>query len=276
MKKDITTKDTIKTITQDIAKYILELEVTDIEFVDKELQRIEKREADIVALCKVNGTKAILHLEIQNDNDKTMHHRMLRYYTDIKQRFDTLEIYQFVVYIGKAKLSMKSEISEERLHFSYNIVDMHTIDCQKFLKMDNPDALVLSILCDFKERSELDVLSYILKRLEELTKDDTHRHGKYMLILETLSSNRNLQKSLKEAEEMLRDIKLEELPSYQIAMERGKEKWVSQGISEGLSQGISQGIIKTAITMIDKFKLSVEDVAKELNISLDELKKHLK
>jgi len=55
MKKDITTKETIKTITQDIAKYILELEVTDIEFVDKELQRIEKREADIVALCNVNG-----------------------------------------------------------------------------------------------------------------------------------------------------------------------------------------------------------------------------
>ncbi len=31
MKKDITTKDTIKTITQDIAKYILEIEVTEIE-----------------------------------------------------------------------------------------------------------------------------------------------------------------------------------------------------------------------------------------------------
>lgn len=59
MKKDITTKETIKTITQDISKYILELDVTDIEFVDKELQRIEKREADIVALCKVDNTKAI-------------------------------------------------------------------------------------------------------------------------------------------------------------------------------------------------------------------------
>ena len=43
MKKDITTKDTIKTITQDISKYILNLDVTDIEFVDKELQRVEKR-----------------------------------------------------------------------------------------------------------------------------------------------------------------------------------------------------------------------------------------
>jgi len=30
MKKDITAKDTIKTITQDIAKHILELDVTNI------------------------------------------------------------------------------------------------------------------------------------------------------------------------------------------------------------------------------------------------------
>ena len=85
-----------------------------------------------------------------------------------------------------------------------------------------------------------------------------------MLILETLSTNRDLKAKLEEAEEMLRDIKYEDLPSYEIGMERG------------LSQGLSQGIIKTAITMIHKFKLSVEDVAKELNISLDELKKHLK
>jgi hypothetical protein len=63
---------------------------------------------------------------------------------------------------------------------------------------------------------------------------------------------------------MLRDVKIEDLPSYQLVLERG------------LSKGLSQGIITTAITMINKFKLSVEDVAKELNISLDELKKHLK
>ena len=241
MKKDITTKDTIKTITQDIAKYILELEVTDIEFVDKELQRIEKREADIVALCSINGEKAILHLEIQNDNDKTMHHRMLRYYTDIKQRFNTLPVYQYLVYIGKPKLSMKSKIVEPSLNFSYNIVDMHMIDCQKFLTMDSPDALVLAILCDFKDRDEKDVITYIITRLRELTKDDSHKLGKYLLTLEELSTNRNLQNTLEEVERMLRDMKIEELPGYKIALERGEER------------GLSQGIIETAITMIKKF-----------------------
>lgn len=267
MKKDITTKDTIKTITQDIAKYILELNVTDVEFIDKELLRIEKREADIVALCKIDGKEAILHLEIQNSNDNVMADRMLRYYLDIKRTYKNIEIHQYCIYIGKAKLSMKKEIVESNLSFSYNIVDMHTIDCQKFLTMNSPDALVLSILCDFKGRDELEILIYITKRLEELTKDDEHQLGKYMLILETLSTNRDLKAKLKEAEEMLRDVKMEDLPSYEIGMERG--------IADGLSQGLSQGMIKTAIMMIQKFKLSVEDVAKELNISLDELKKHL-
>ncbi len=260
MKKDITTKDTIKTITQDIAKYILELEVTNIEFVDKELQRIEKREADIVAKCYVDGKEAILHLEIQNDNDKTMHHRMLRYYTDIKQRFDKLPIYQFVVYIGKPKLKMQDSIVETNLNFSYNIVDMHTIDCQKFLTMDTPDALVLAILCDFKDKNEKDVITYIITRLRELTKDDSHQLGKYLLTLEELSTNRNLYNIIKEVESMLKDMKFEDLPSYEIGMERG----------------ITKGVIQTAIAMIKEFNLSVEVVAKKLNISIDELKKHLK
>ena len=176
MKKDITTKDTIKTITQDIAKYILELDVKDITFVDKELQRIEKREADIVALCKVNGKKAILHLEIQNDNDKTMNKRMLRYYTEIKLRFDNIKIYQYLIYIGKAKLSMSDNIIEDNINYKYNIIDMHKIDCEKFLAMNNPDALVLSILCDFKDKNEIDILSYILKKLEEFTQDNEHLH----------------------------------------------------------------------------------------------------
>jgi len=138
--------------------------------------------------------------------------------------------------------------------------------------MDSPDALVLSILCDFKGRDELDILLYITKRLEELTRDDEHKLGKYMLILETLSTNRDLKDKLKEAEEMLRDIRYEDLPSYEIGMERGMER----GIQRGIQRGLSQGVIKTAITMINKFKLSVEDVSEELNISIDELKKHLK
>ena len=267
MQKDITSKETIKAITEDIAKYILDIQISDIEFIDKELQRIEKREADIVALCKINGIKSILHLEIQNNNDNTMHKRMLRYYSDIISRYDNIPIHQYLIYIGKAKLSMKNKIVEQNLKFRYNLIDMHEIDCEKFLQMDTPDAIVLSILCDFKGRDELELLLYITRRLEELTRDDEHRLGKYMLILETLSTNRDLKDKLKEAEEMLREIKYEDLPSYEIGMERGIER--------GEKRGVAKGMIETAITMIKEFNLSIEAVSKKLNISIDELKKHL-
>ncbi len=91
------------------------------------------------------------------------------------------------------------------------------------IKLDTPDTLVLSILCDFKGKDERDILLYIIKRLEELV-DDTNELGKYMLMLETLSENRNLKNKLKEAENMLREIKFENLPSYEIGLEQEIKK----------------------------------------------------
>jgi predicted transposase YdaD len=264
MQKDITTKETIKAITYDIATYILNLKMSqEFEFVDKELKFIEKREADIVVLCHIEGIESILHLEIQNSNDKEMSLRMLRYYLDIKRRYPKTPIYQYVVYIGKPKLAMHDFVKDQQIAYSYNLIDMHTIDCEALIKLDTPDALVLSILCDFKEREALDVLTFILKRLDSLLKEDEYNFKKYSLILETLSQNRELKETLKEAEEMLREIKLENLPSYEIGLERG------------LEQGLSQGAVETAITMIREFNLSVEEVAKRLKLPLDELVKYM-
>lgn len=228
MRKDIISKEAILAITQDIAHYILNLDVKDIHFVDKELKRIEKREADIVAKCKINNQTQILHLEIQNNNDATMPRRMLRYYTDIKTQFKALEINQYLIYIGKDKLNMPDTLIDKNLNYHYNIVDMHDIDCEALIKLDTPDALVLSILCDFKGKKELDVLLYLVKRLQTLTQNDEHRLSKYLLMLETLSDNRDLKQQLKEAQTMLREINYERLPSYEIGMERGMQQGVSK------------------------------------------------
>ena len=93
-----------------------------------------------------------------------------------------------------------------------------------------------------------------------------------MLMLETLSENRDLKEKLEKAEEMLRYIKMEDLPSYSL----GYKKAILNEKDAWLSQGLSQGLIDTAIMMIKEFNLSVEAVAKKLNISIDEIKNHLK
>ena len=271
MKKDIISKDIVEAIAKDIATYLLGLQISEIEFVQQEMLRVEKREADTVLLCKINGTPAILHLEFQNNNDSSMPIRMLRYFTDIRQRYNKRPIYQYVIYIGKDALNMPDHLREQSLEYRYNLVDMHKIDCETLLALDNPDALVLAVLCDFKEKNEKDVLTYIVQRLNQLVGNDSHGLGHYMLMLETLSENRQLQQTLEEVEAMLRETSLKNLPSYNIGLKYGK----LEGLQQGLEQGIEQGKLNTAIEMIAEFGLSAESVAKKLNLPLDELMQRL-
>jgi predicted transposase YdaD len=258
MKKDITTKALLKallTLTKDIAHLLLNLNISNITFIDKELKTIQKREADIVAKCIIDNKEQILHIEIQNNNDKTMPNRMLRYFNDINTKYPNLIINQYLIYIGKAKLSMKDYIKESNLNYKYNILDMHSIDCNELIKLDTPDALVLSILCDFKGKDSKEVLKYLMRRIQELTKDNSNELGKYMLMLETLSTNRNLEKTVKEVEGMLRDMNVEKGMVYR----------------KGLARGEERGKLESAKIMIQDFNLSIKEVSEKLNIPISSL-----
>lgn len=271
MDKDITMKEVLKTLAEDIALYILNIEVGDLHFVDKELKRIEKRECDLVATCLINGKKQILHIEIQNDNDAKMANRMLRYYTDIRTQFPELKINQYVIYIGKGKLTMPSSIQESSLDYSYQLIDMYQIDCESLIQLDTPDSLVLSVLCDFKDKNELDVLTFLLTRLRQLLSHDKHQLDRYLLMLDTLSDNRHLKPVLKEAKQMLRNIQLEKTATYEVAYERGAEDGLTKGKIQGIEEGVMQGKIQSALAMMEKMDLSAEEVAETLDIPLEEL-----
>jgi hypothetical protein len=51
------------------------------------------------------------------------------------------------------------------LDYRYGLVDMHRVNCAGLLVQDNPDALVLAVLCDFGGREPQEVVSYIVRRL---------------------------------------------------------------------------------------------------------------
>lgn len=267
MQKDITTKEALKAIVEDIALYLLKLSVADVRFVDKELGLIEKREADVAALCMIDGKEAILHIEIQNDNDKTMPIRMLRYYLGIKSQYLGLPIYQFVIYIGKNRLNMADSIIDVNLNFAYKILDMHTIDCNELLSLNTPDAVVLAILCDFKDKNPTDVAYRILSKIQELTKEDENLYRKYFLMLDTLSGNRDLKNSIKEAEKMLREVDLEKLASYEIGLEKGIEK--------GIEKGRLEGRFESAFIMLD-MGIEPSEIAKRLELPIEEIRKRAK
>ena len=280
MKKDTISKDIVETLIKDIAKYILNIEISKLEFIDKEFERIESRRADVVV--KVDNSY-ILHLEIQNSNDKTMPIRMLRYLSDIKLK-TTLPVKQYLIYIGKDKLKMSAFIKDENLDYKYNLIDMKQIDCETFIKLDTPDALVLAILCDFKGKNPQNLINYIIKRLYDLTKDNEKAFRRYMIMLEELSTNRDLKDMIKEGEQMLSEIKYEELPSYEIGFEEGEFIGEKRGEKRGKKIGEKIGEIKgeikgelkakkMIISNLLKKGMDIKTIANLIEISEEEIKK---
>jgi len=223
MQKDTTLKPIIKKLIKPLSKYFFGVEINtdNITFIDKELQRVEKREADIVANI---DNQYILHIEIQNDYKANMPQRMLRYYLDIQEATNNkLPIHQYCIYIGKDKNYLKDKITNQNLNYHYNLIDTREIDCEHLLNEPTPEAKVLAILCDFKQKEPREVVKYILTELHRLVKDEK-RLRDFLMVLEILSTNRNLQDTVKEEKEMLRTMTYRDLPSYEIGFEEGIEK----------------------------------------------------
>ena len=223
--KDIISKDVLQYLAADIANILLNLDVdkNSVELLQTEQQRIEARRADMVARMRkrASGDAFILHVEIQNANDSTMPMRMLRYLSDILMMYSDEPIYQYLVYIGKNRLTMPSTLPLVYFTYQYQMLDMHNVDCSLLLAQDTPEALVLAILCDFKERPTQEVVNYIVTRLRELSGDNEQRFRNYYEMLETLADNRDLQANLDEAKQMLTQVDVTRFSTYRWGVEAG-------------------------------------------------------
>ena len=163
MKKDSISKKIIKELLiKDISKYILNIELDEIVFLENEYQRVESRRADIVV--KVQD-KYILHLELQSSYDSKMAYRMLRYYLDIKE-FTNLPIKQYLINLSSKNIA--NSLDEDEIRYRFEKINIKDLDCETFLKTNSPDAIVLAILCDFKDKRPIEVTKNIWKFLDKL------------------------------------------------------------------------------------------------------------
>lgn len=261
---DIISKSLIQTLVKDMATYLLGLEIVHLEEAATERQRIELRMADVVMLAETAaGERFILHIEMQNSNEADMGLRMLRYYTDIALAHPELPVRQYCIYTGKEPLTMRPELRGHDWLYRYTLIDMHRLDCSRFLQQDNPDALVMALLCDFKGRDEEEILRELIERLIAMTGSQPQRLRNYLKMMETLSANRGLTDIFKTVEaKMLREIEIEKLPSYQI------------GLEQGLEQGVALGDQRTERKMIHqahKAGMSVTAIAAMFELTLDEV-----
>ncbi|NOQ34393.1 MAG: hypothetical protein GQ569_00675 [Methylococcaceae bacterium] len=164
-------------------------------------------------MVDAEGKRFILHLEIQNQNHKLMPNRMLRYLNDICISYPDEEVYQYLLYIGKEPLNMADGITKIHLHYRYKVIDMHTMDYQFFMQQNSADALVLAVLCDFKEVKPRAVVHEILTRLIKFSNNDSKMLREYVTMLEVLASNRDLNVDIQQEFKMI-EVEVEKLPTF--------------------------------------------------------------
>ena len=255
--KDLISKQLLKRLLVDFGTQLFKLDIVEAEMLSTEQPRVEGKRADLVARVQsAQGESYILHVEVQNDNRADLPLRMLRYYSDLALEHMGEEVKQYLLYIGKAPLTMPNHVQTKDWRYCYKLLDMRSQNSEDFLDSDNPDALVLAILCDPKGRELGALVNHIVSELRRLhgPKLDSFRDS--LTMLDILASNRDLQHLVKESSAMF-EIELEKLGLYQLGVERG----VEQG-SERRQQQI-------VLHLLSKF--SPEQAAEFSGVSLDEV-----
>jgi predicted transposase/invertase (TIGR01784 family) len=260
MKKDIIGKEITKRIGIDLAKYLLgiDLDGDSVELIDKEFTRIEKRESDILLKC---GT-IIMHIEIQNNNQTYFALRMMRYLTDILFEYPDATVHQMAVYIGKEACRLQDNLHIGKSSYHYTLIDTRDLDCERFLQSQDPEAVVLAILCNLEGKDKAAIARQILHRLLELSGDDLQMFNRYLTMVEELSGNRDLRDEIEEAEKMYK-VNVEKHPSYNLGIEAGMRQGIQQGLQKGRQEGIEQGVLG-----MFGMGIGVDAIAKAMGISV--------
>jgi len=239
-------KENAEEIYHSLIKSLLYIDTTQVEDLPQsDLQHTIERKADFLKkILPQNGEAGYaLHIEIQSDNDKNMHKRMVLYDALIYNKYE-LDTEQFVIYIGKLPLSMQSLIKRRKSDFSYQIIDIKRYDYNMFLHASTPEEVILAILGNFQNNEPATVIAQILTRLQELV-PTTLTFGKYATQLEIISNLRDLKnETLTQLDNMPVIFDITETRAYKTGLAKGEAKGLAKGEAKGEAKGLAKGEAK--------------------------------
>lgn len=242
----------MKDIFPALARKVLGIPGGEYKPLPLDLQYTSEREADqLWEIVPVQGEPFILHCEIQATNDKQMLSRMLLYHAFLYYQYyqKKLPVRQFVIYIGKDKLTMEHQLQSGKLSYAYELVDLRTYPYQLFLESGSSREVLLTILADFGEEPAALIAEKIIAKLKQLSEGRLEL-AQRALQLVRLAVLRNLSETVADtANKMAITIDIiKEDTLYGKVYQEGKQ----EGKQEGLQQGELEGKEKAALNMLRK------------------------
>ncbi|KJR41812.1 Transposase (putative), YhgA-like protein, partial [Candidatus Magnetoovum chiemensis] len=169
-------KETLNDVVTVLISAVLGINADRITPLNAKMQITDEREADFIFEIEENGKTYILHIEFQTTNDPNMPYRMLRYWVFLQETYHK-PVRQCLFYVGKEPLKMSNKIPDPKLSsYDYELIDFRTIVCDTFITSNDPRAIILSILCDYKGKKDVTIfMREILERINNTVKEETLR-----------------------------------------------------------------------------------------------------
>ena len=165
-------KENIEAVISSIMQNMLEITAISTEELPDDIQHTKERKPDVLKKVTDNQENTfVLQIEFQVKNDDEMVHRMLDYKAMLFRKY-LIPVRQYVIYLGRDKLTMKSSLQTLDLSFKYNLLALNTIDYKIFLNSNQPEEVILSVLANFNKETPENALKHIISRLEETTEGD--------------------------------------------------------------------------------------------------------
>ena len=264
-------KENLEELILPLANKVLHIFPIRLEEIPDDLQLTLERKPDFLKKVIMKGKEEdyILHIEFQVKNEPRMVHRMLTYFALLNEQYE-MDVKQYVVYIGRSKPTMKTELQRSNTFHRFILVNMQVIEFWDFIASSTkPEEAVLAVLTNFKKPEAKKVISEIIEKIRALSKS-TSEVKKFVKQLEILSNLRNLQElTIKITEAMSITYNIEKDIRYQQGIERGIERGIEKGFEKGSEQEktgfVQRLLLETEFTM-DKIaslaKVSVAFVKK--------------
>jgi len=251
-------KENIEEIILPLAEKILDIHPYKLLEIPDNIQKTIERQPDFLkmVLDKEDKPEYILHIEFQTFDDPKMVKRMLFYWAMLYNKYEVASR-QYVIYFGKAGAKMPVLLSHENIQFSFHLINMQDINYNIFLDSDKPEEIMLGILANFGEDAPGKVIESILRHIKSLPLE-TNRIEKCVKQLEILSKLRNLQR---EVINKITDMALIYDLKTDLRYLQGREEEKKERIDDIL------------INMLKNTSLSIDEIAKIVNTSVDYVKK---
>jgi predicted transposase YdaD len=200
-----------------------------VKVISAEIRLVKTFRPDIL----VEADGEIIQVEIQAQQDKTLPHRMFRYYYAIVEKYKK-EPTQIVLFVGKGN-PPPSEYKTPKLTLKYKVLDMKKIDPDVFIKSEKPSEVILGILAGkFKDKPQ--IIRKVKKRIAEIVKNE-EKIIKYIDSISFLAGLFDIEIKVKPMPIQV-DIKKTFLYKW------GKEEGLKEGEQRGLVKGEKRGLVK--------------------------------